>query len=71
MGTILAALAEAVGLGWIFRPYDDRPSYKRPHRLLRAAGTLLWVAILAGLLWWSDRLMEEIREFFARGGRLR
>ena len=69
MGSILAALAEAVGLGWIFRPHDDRPAYRKPHPLLRVAGNLLWVAIVAGLIWWSDRLMEEFRQFVARGGR--
>jgi hypothetical protein len=69
MGTIFAALAEAVGLGWIFRPHDDRPPYRKSHPLLRAAGSLLWVAIVAGLLWWSNRLMEEFGQFFARGGR--
>jgi hypothetical protein len=69
MGTILAALAEAVGLGWICRPLDMRPPYRRPRPLLRAAGTLFWVAVVAGLLWWYDHMMQEIMEFFARGGR--
>ena len=69
MGTILAALAEAVGLGWIFRPHDDRPPYRRRRPLLRAPGNLLWVAVVAGLLWWSNRMWDEIVEFFARGGR--
>jgi ABC transporter substrate binding protein len=55
MGSILGALAEALGLGWIFQSHDDRPSYRKPHRLMRAAGTLGWVALVASLLWWSDR----------------
>jgi ferric-dicitrate binding protein FerR (iron transport regulator) len=69
MVTILAALAEAVGLGWMFRPLDMRPPHRRPHSLLRAAGSLLTVAVVAGLLWWYDHLLHEIMEFFARGGR--
>jgi hypothetical protein len=68
MGTLFAALAEAVSLGWIFRPHDARPTGS-PILWLRAAGNLLWVAIVAGLLWWSNRLMEEFGQFFARGGR--
>ena len=65
----MAALAEAVGLGWIFRPLDMRLPHRRPRPLLRAAGTLLWVAVVGGLLWWYDHLSHEIMEFFARGGR--
>lgn|SRR5262249_38877640 len=54
---------------WFFRPHDGRPPWRRPHRLLRVAGNLLWVAVVAGLLWWSNRLMEQFMEFVQRGGR--
>jgi hypothetical protein len=30
---------------------------------------LVWIAVVAVLLWWSGRLMAEVHEFFARLGR--
>lgn len=66
---MIDALLEALGLGWIFRPHDERPTWRRPHPALRILGTVLWVALVAALLWWADRMNGEIVEFFARLGR--
>lgn len=66
---MIGALLEALGLAGIFQPHDDRPTWRRPRRALRVVGTVLWIALVAALLWWADRMNGEMREFFARLGR--
>ena len=48
------------------RPFDARPEHRRPRPMARLGTALLWIVIIAGLIWLSNFLIEEYQAGFIK-----